>query len=72
MLLVVCQLSRDVIGYEDLILSVLSLTSLLKSPSIDRLHSCDQQPWKCHGTEKFKIFKNGKRELRTSKVSAGK
>ena len=39
MLLAVCQLSRDVIGYEDLILSVLSLTSLLKSPSIDRFYT---------------------------------
>ena len=53
MLLVVCQLSFDVIGYKDLILSVLSLTSLLKSPSIDSLHSCDQQLWKCLGTKKF-------------------
>ena len=46
MLLVVCQLSRGVIVNEDVILTVLSLTSLLKSPSIDRLHSCDQQLWK--------------------------
>ena len=46
MLLVVCQLSRGVIVNEDVILSVLRLTSLLKSTSIDRLHSCDQQLWK--------------------------